>query len=204
MIKQDLINLLYNLTERVGLVDFYIHEASLLEKKESTLRICDFDDTIFWRRDQLASEEMLRLNRWDAGTTIITNTLWIEKYMHKYYKGVNYPKDIISLLNKESDVILTAGMKELQYMKIQATGLQDYNLRIVNNWEEKILETIRYFLLELKYIPSEIIVYEDRPQFFVKYRELIEWVLGTKLTIMCVEMDWNDGYKKIEELKREA
>lgn len=200
MPNQNLINLTYSLTERVGLIDFYLDQAALLEKRDSVLRICDFDDTLFGRQDQLAAEEMLRLNRGDAGTTIITNTLWIQGYMDKYYKWVNYPKDIISLLNKDTDIILTAGMRELQYMKIQTTWLQDYNLKIVDTWEQKILETIRYVIFELKYIPSEIIVYEDRPQYFVEYKQLIESVLWTKLTIMYVEMDGNDGYKKIEEV----
>jgi len=188
------------LTDRVGLIDFYLGQASKLKKVESTLRICDFDDTLFGRRDQLEQEEMLRLNRGAAGITIITNTLWIQWYMDKYYAGVHIPTDIISMLDKDTDIILTAWMKELQYMKIQTIGLQDYNLKIVDAWPDKILETIRYVLFELWYIPSEIIVYEDRPQYFIEYRELIEWVLWTKLTIMYVEMDGNDGYKKIAEI----
>jgi len=61
------------------------------------------------------------------------------------------------------------------------------------------MATIQYVLFTLKYIPSEIIIYEDRPQYFIKYRELIEWVLGCELTIMRVEMDGNNGYKKIEQ-----
>jgi hypothetical protein len=97
-----------------------------------------------------------------------------------------------------SDIILTAGMPELQIMKARWAGLEKYTLRVVAEWKDKILEAIRYVLFELKYIPSEIIVYEDRPQFFIEYRALIEWVLWTKLTIMYVEMDGNNGYKKIE------
>jgi len=73
--KATLIPLLYKLTERVGLLDFYIQEASLLEKKDSVLRVCDLDDTLCGRKDQLEGEEMLRLNRGGAGTTIIFNTL---------------------------------------------------------------------------------------------------------------------------------
>ena len=35
------------------------------------LRILDFDDTLFSREEQLEKEELLRLNRGDAGNKII-------------------------------------------------------------------------------------------------------------------------------------
>ena len=200
MEKKDLINLLYKLTERVGLLDFYIQEASLLEKKNSILRVCDLDDTLCGRADQLAWEEMLRLNRGGAGNTIIANTLWIHTYVEKYYTGIDYPTDILSLLNPKTDIILTAGMKELQIMKARGAGLEQFKLKIVEQWKDKIMETIRYVLFDLKYIPSEIIVYEDRPQYFIEYRELIENVLWCRLTINFVEMNGNIWYNKIEEV----
>jgi len=190
---------MYSITERVGLVDFYIEYANTLEKKDTTLRVCDLDDTLFCRTEQLEAEELLKNNRGWAGITIVTNTLWLRKYTETYYHW-NFPKDIFSLLNKDSDIILTAGMPELQHMKAKQMWILDYTVRVVSEGRDKILETIRYILFELKYIPSEIIVYEDRPQFFVKYRELIEGLLGCKLTIMYVEMDGNDGYRKIEEI----
>jgi len=200
MVQQKFIDMMYSLTERVGLVEFYINMSSKLEKKESIFRICDFDDTLFGRSDQLAWEEMLRLNRGEAGNTIITNTLGIENFIAKYYKWKSYPKDILSQLDKKSDLILTAWLTELQHMKVQSAGLWEYNLKVVESGEKKILEALRYIIFELQYIPSEIVVYEDRPQYFIEYRELIEWVLWTKLTIIYVEMDRNDGYKKIEEI----
>jgi hypothetical protein len=53
MNKQVLIKLLSKITERTGLIDFYMQESSQLEKKDSILRICDLDDTLCGRRDQL-------------------------------------------------------------------------------------------------------------------------------------------------------
>jgi hypothetical protein len=188
------------LTERTWLVDFYIKEAQKLEKKDSILRIADFDDTLFGRRDQLEAETKLKELRWDAGTTFILNEMWVHTYIEKYYKWVTLQSEILDLLDKNTDIILTAGMKELQTMKIRAVDLDSYNLKIVDFWEDKILESIRYVLFELRYIPTEIVVYEDRPQYFIEYRELIEWILWTKLTIMFVEMDWNEGYKSIKEV----
>jgi len=39
------------------------------------------------------------------------------------------------------------------------------------------MAVIQYVIFELKYIPSEIIVYEDRPEYFIEYRELMESLL---------------------------
>jgi hypothetical protein len=97
-------------------------------------------------------------------------------------------------------LVLTAGVPEYAMMKYRATWLENFPVEVVYDGKDKILKTLQYVLFKLKYIPSEIVVYEDRPQYFVEYRELIEWLLWTKLTIMYVEMDGNDGYKKIAEV----
>lgn len=197
--KNKLKEKISSLTVRVWLVDFYLQEAQNLEKKESTLRVCDLDDTLFSRQEQLESEELLRNNRWAAGNTIILNTLGLHTYTQKNYH-TNFPKDIFSLLDAKNDLILTAGMPELQHMKARNMWILDYNIRIVDEAEEKILETIRYVLFELQYIPKEIIVYEDRPKYFIEYRELIESVLWTKLSIVFVEMNGNLWYTRLESI----
>jgi hypothetical protein len=79
-------------------------------------------------------------------------------------------------------------------------NIEHIPMRVVWKGEDKIFQTLRYILFHLQYIPREVIVYEDRPQSFVEYRELIEGLLGCKLTIMYVEMDGNNGYKTIEEI----
>lgn len=93
------------------------------------------------------------------------------------------------------------GSKDFQLAKVRSCPeLNEFKVIVTKDAREKIPELIRHVLFELRYIPNEIIIYEDRPQYFVEYRELIEWVLWTKLTIMYIEMDGNDGYKKIEEV----
>jgi hypothetical protein len=52
----------------------------------------------------------------------------------------------------------------------------------------------------LKYIPNTIVIFEDRPQYFVEYRDLIEDVLWVNLIINKVIMDWNDSIPSIEEI----
>lgn len=88
-----------------------------------------------------------------------------------------FPNDILALLDEETDLILTAGLRELQLMKIEAVGLIDLPTRVVFDGKDKILETLRYVVFELGFIPSTLIIYEDRPQYFIQYRELIEGLL---------------------------
>ena len=100
----------------------------------------------------------------------------MNRFLETCYKNHPLPKDILDKLDANRDIIMTAG------------GSKDF----------QIPEHIRYVIFELRYIPTKIIIYEDRPEHFIEYRELIESILGTKLTIMKVEMDGNRGYKRIE------
>ena len=193
-------NLISGLTDQVGLVDFYLEEAKTLPKKDCVFSICDLDDTIFARADQLACEPELVKRRGYEWNTYMINEIGLHNMIQKYYQWKTYPKEIIEKNTPENTLILTAGIPEYQELKSRALKLTHFPMQVVWEWKDKILATIRYVIFELKYIPSEIIVYEDRPQYFVEYRELIEWVLGTKLTIMFVEMNGNIWYNKIEEM----
>ncbi len=188
------------LTDQIGLVNLYIHESEELKKKDTSFIICDLDYTLFSRDEQIEWEPMLKEKRGYEGNTYMINHIGINNMVAKYYEWKKYPQDIIKKLSPESSLILTAGIPEYQHKKRRSMNIEHIPMKVVWEWKDKVLETIRYVLFELKYIPAEIIVYEDRPQFFVEYKELIEWALWTKLTIMYVEMDGNEGYKKIEEL----
>ena len=54
---------LSGLTPQVGLIDFYKTQIAKLPKKDSTLTICDLDDTLFSREEQLQREPELRARR---------------------------------------------------------------------------------------------------------------------------------------------
>lgn len=62
-------------------------------------------------------------------------------------------------------------------MKIEALGVIDISPKVVNEGKDKVLEVLRYIVFELGCIPSEIIVYEDRPEYFIDYRNLIQEIL---------------------------
>jgi len=201
MNRERLQELIHELGERIGLIDFYLQEiASLSRDKDTVIRIVDFDDTLFSREEQLEKESTLRENRGWAGIDVIVNTMWISQFIDTYYRGYDFPHDIFNLMNPETDLILTAGLRELQYMKTEAVWLLDFPTTVVDEWKDKVLEVLRYIVFEFGVIPREVIIYEDRPEYFIEYRELLEWLLWTNITIMKVEMDGNRGYKRIEEV----
>ncbi|MDQ7009638.1 MAG: hypothetical protein Q9M94_05095 [Candidatus Gracilibacteria bacterium] len=193
-------NKLKNLTSNNYIIDYWFDEIKKLDKKDIEINITDFDYTLFSRDEQLEKEQYLRENRGDLGPKAIAKNGGINNYIKKYYLNKNFPKNILEKFDIRYDLVLTAGIYEFQVAKLIACDLDKYNFVITKNGEEKILELIKYIIYKLKFIPSKITVYEDRPKSFIEYRDLIEEVLGTKLEIMYVKMDGNNGYKKIEKV----
>ena len=171
-----------------------------LEKKDETIIISDFDDTIFCRKEQLEKSQILRENRWDLWNKAIMNIIWLENFINEHYIWKEFPKDIINQFQTWKDLILTAWFKELQLAKIKATKLNKYNHIVVEKAPEKIYELLRYIIQDLWYIPKKIIVYEDRPEYFVENKNLIEDFLWTTLEIMFVEMMDNQNEPNIKKI----
>jgi hypothetical protein len=171
-----------------------------LEKKDINLIITDFDDTIFCRNEQLETDENLVKYRWEKWNNYIKNVVWIEKFVNKYYTNKEFPQTIVNKLRLDHDLILTAWMEEFSNAKINATGLDIYNYIIVEKAELKIIETIKYVINTLWFIPNKIVIYEDRPKFFIENKDLIEKFLWTKLEIMLVEMIDNKNEPKIKKI----
>ncbi len=171
-----------------------------LKKKDIDLIISDFDDTIFCRNEQLEDCELLKNNRWNAWNKIILNNLWLENYWDKYYKNKTIPKSIISQLREWHDLILTAWSQILQDCKLKNTWLNRFNYIVVDSPEKKILESIKYITDNLWFIPNKITVFEDRPKYFIEYKNLLENILQIPIEIMYVEMKDNYTEPKITKL----
>jgi len=201
MNKQQLKELISALTPLTGLVDFYLEESAKLKKSEAKFIISDMDDTLISRHRLAIDEPLLKENRGQEWNKVVINHFGIHDIVQRFYTNQNPPLDIVNTMKNAQDaLVLTAWVPEYAMMKYRAAWLKDFPIQVVYDGQDKILRTLQYILFELKYIPGEIIVYEDRPQYFIEYREFIEWLLWTKLTIMYVEMDGNDGYRKIEEV----
>lgn len=171
-----------------------------LEKKDEVLIISDFDDTIFCRKDQLEVSTLLRENRWERWNEVIMNVIWLENFIKEHYSWKTFPKSIVNNMKKWKDLILTAGLKELQTEKLKATNLHLHNHIIVEKAPDKIYETIRYIIEDLWFIPNKIIVYEDRPEYFIENKSFIEQFLWTTLEIIFVEMIDNQNEPNLKKI----
>lgn len=175
-------------------------KAEKLQKKDSDLIIIDFDDTIFSRKEQLEKDENLVKFRWEAGTKYILENIGIKKYIKKYYAWKKFPDSITSKLRKHHDLILTAWLKKFQKAKLKATWLNHFNYKIVDHAMKKPDKLIKYVVEDLGFIPKKIVVYEDRPNYFIENKKFIEEFLWTTLKIMFVEMKNNDEKPKITKI----
>lgn len=171
-----------------------------LEKKDEILIVSDLDDTIFCRKEQLEDNELLRNNRWADWIRVILEQIWIENFIEKYYKWKSFPKTITDKMISWKDLILTAWEINLQTSKIKALNLENINHSIVWDWEKKPFELVRYVVEDLAYIPSKIIIYEDRPEYFIENKRLIEDFLWTTLEIILVEMIDNNSEAQIKRV----
>ena len=189
------------LIEIKWIYDFWKEWENNLEKKDIEINVVDFDSTLFSRNEQLEWEKELFNHRWDNWVKFIFEKIWMSKFLDKYYKNKEIPKNIISKLDSKYDVIMTAWPTDFQFAKVRlCKQLDDFKMIVTKNWKEKIVSLIRYVLFDLKFIPKKITIYEDRPQYFIEYRDFLEDVLLTKLEIMKVEMNWNDCEPDIKKI----
>lgn len=174
-----------------SLINRILETKKTLEKSPKNLYVADFDDTIFCRKEQLEKSELLRTNRWAKWNQAILDTMWIDVLAKDFYEWKTYPTCVTSLLRENHDLILTAWVQEIQDAKLKATQLTHINTIVTPHAVDKIIALINYVIFELKFLPKDITVFEDRPQFFIEYRPLIEELLETKLIIKHVTMDSN-------------
>ncbi|MDD3144548.1 MAG: hypothetical protein PHV23_00390 [Candidatus Gracilibacteria bacterium] len=171
-----------------------------LEKRDEILIISDFDDTLFCRKEQLEISSLLRENRGKKGNEVIMNVIGLENFINEHYIGKKIPKNIINSMKIGKDLILTAGLQELQDAKLKAINLHIYNYIVVDEAEKKIYETIRYVVKNIGFIPKKIVIYEDKPEYFIENKKLIEDFLGTELEIILVEMIDNQTEPNLKKI----
>lgn len=176
-------------------------KIDLLKKKDIDLIIADLDDTIFSTKE-LIDNDYRKWRRWKEWNKFILKNNLIPKIIKEVYLK-DFPKIISSKLRINHDLILTAGVEQFQIEKIKAIKLEHINLKVVDDAEKKILAAIEYITDILGFIPNKITVYEDRPKYFIEYKNLLEKTIWTKVEIMFVEMNGNESepnIKKIETL----
>lgn len=171
-----------------------------LEKKDIDLIISDFDDTIFSTNEVIESD-IRKWRRWNEWNEYIKEVIWIKYFVDTFYVNKDFPKSIVSKLRENHDLILTAWYEDMQIEKIKACKLNHINYRIVYSAEEKIIETIKYIVEHLKFIPNKITVYEDKPKYFIEYQSFLEDFFWIEIDIIYVEMIDNKTEPKLKKIE---
>ena len=173
----------------------YMRLAAKLPRRPGKFTFCDFDDTLYSREKQLENNE-LAANRGNAWNLIMINKYGIDWMMKEYYNE-SIPSWILDKKDPLNFLTLTAWVEEYQRAKIKTVWIDSYPAVITEDGLQKIMALLRYVIYKLKYIPEALEIYEDRTHHFIDYKDLIEQVLQTKLTIKHVDMDGNRWYEDI-------
>ncbi|MDD3793633.1 MAG: hypothetical protein PHI37_02390 [Candidatus Gracilibacteria bacterium] len=168
VLAEDIMNLTgLSVDEIIGLAK----RLSLLPiKREVVLNVLDFDDTLYSRFNQLQFP-IYQDNRGSEGNKVIRQK-GIDNFVSKFYKRSGAVIKLLTILENQNhnhrSIILTAGENDLQKLRCKAVGIDGNKPKVVVVKESKnkpmkmLLE-----ILEQGYIPGKIIVYEDRPEFFL-------------------------------------
>lgn len=171
-----------------------------LQKQDEIFIVSDFDDTIFSTKE-IIEKDVREGRRWEEWNIFIKENIWYKNFVKEFYEWKDFPKTIIKNF-WNNDLILTAWDEELQKLKIKATWLKNINLKVVKKASEKPFEMIKYIFENLKFLPKEIHIYEDRPEFFLETKKEIEDFLNIKIKIFLVKMKDNFSEIKIKEIKK--
>lgn len=169
-----------------------------LEKSEQTFIVSDFDDTIFSTKEIL-EKDVRKWRRWNEWNKYIEEVIWIKNFVKDFYENKIFPDTITKKFDKNT-LILTAWFENLQNAKLKATWLDRFPIKVVYESLDKPFEMVKYIIENLKFIPKEIHIFEDRPEHFLATKNEIENFLNTKIKIFFVEMENNLTEPKIKEL----
>jgi len=106
-------------------------------------------------------------------------------------------KDIVWNTKLKTNLILTAGDKYLQEEKLRSTWLSYVPYKVVEKHWQKV-KTILFHILELWYIPKKINIYEDKPEIFYKYWQIISNILWTELVINKIKINDNNIWEVVD------
>ncbi|PIE85558.1 hypothetical protein CSA08_01335 [Candidatus Gracilibacteria bacterium] len=133
----------------------------------------------------------------------------LEKYVKKYY-GRSNGKNILGHIGNIDNfvikkpnltsVIITAGIDTLQKLKLQYSGMFEVPTIIVESGKEKVKALINYIINNLGYIPSEITINEDKPEFFIKYGKVLTEILGIKINVNTIKINKEKNIAEIVKI----
>lgn len=180
-------------------INIFKEKIKKLEKKDCIFIVSDFDDTIFSTKEIL-EKDVRKGRRWNEWNKYIEEVIWIDNFVRDFYKWKKFPNNIIKNFENKNTIILTAWFEELQLKKIEAVWIKNIPIKVVFEAKEKPFEMVNYIVNNLGFIPKQLHIYEDRPDFFVEAKKEIEDLLETKIKIFLVKMEDNIKDPEIKEL----
>lgn len=168
-------------------------------KKDIVLNVLDFDDTLYSRFNQL-QEPVFQDNRWSEWNRVIRQN-GIDNFVNKFYKKTWAVIKLLRILENQNQnhrsIILTAWENDLQELKCEAIWIvwNKPKVVIVKESKNKPMKMLLE-ILESWYIPGKIIVYEDRPEFFLwsNWKTLAK-MLGIEIVVDHIFLEQDDTTK---------
>jgi len=160
-----------------------------LEVRDITLVVSDFDDTLYWRYEQLQSV-LLAANRWKDWNILIEEKLWWYKICaDRFFDSSKLVWKIVEKIRNNISLILSAWIEEYQNYKIENVWLDDLPRVIVGNHLDKPLALLEYLIDELWFIPSKIEFYDDRAEELLDDFKKLSSLLNNKISVFKVMLD---------------
>ena len=193
-----------------GIGDIVSLSCSLAQLRfcpEITLNVLDFDDTIYSRDEQLQMW-IFQDNRWEKGNEIIENYIGFDSMLEKFYRKNLAVQRLLAIIESQNQthkaMILTAWKVNWQNMKCESIGIKWNQVPIeVVSWSSEKPRRLIDYIIKLGYIPWKIIVYEDRPEYFLQSGVWISQILWwIELVIDEVQLSQRPNRRQIKWIKQ--
>jgi len=154
-----------------SIVSFWSQLDQLPYAANATLNMLDFDDTLYSRTPQLQLPTFQdnRGSAWDR----VLEEMGHQNVLEQFYRSSRAVRRLMWIIEKQwknhKALILTAWNDDWQIGKCASIWIHGWvvPIEVVPSWADKP-RTLLEYIIELWYIPGKIIIYEDRPEYFLQ------------------------------------
>ena len=152
---------------------------NILQKPKSwDISFVDFDETLYSRIPQFKKDKRFVERRGQAGIDLVYKEIWKDVFLKNYYNPAWVVKEILS----RTDVILTAGIDDLQRWKLEYSGI-DKEALVVAEHKQKPKAVLENILKNIKNIPETITFIDDKAFDLSEEFGLLSDILQTKIIL---------------------
>ena len=148
---------------------------NILQKPKSwDISFVDFDETLYSRIPQFKKDKRFVERRGQAGIDLVYKEIWKDVFLKDYYHPAWVVKEILS----RTDVILTAGIDDLQRWKLEYSGIDKEALVVAEHKQKP-----KAVLKNIKNIPETITFIDDKAFDLSEEFGLLSDILQTKIIL---------------------